>query len=447
MPVDSAQSTWPGFLNRQREDETMMTLNRRALLGHAAAAALVSAFPMRVLAAAPLPNVTIWVQSGPEADALTAVAAAYTKATGNPVSVVRQGRADWNRYYETALAAGSRDFDGVLHISRFVPALAAAGLLARLDDYIAASPDYDLADIPGIVQEEMKYDKHWYMAPTDITLETLIYRKDLIATPPKTWAELRDNALKFTQSLNKGSPTRYGYAYAASPGTVMGTFLGIMGSYGANFVDPKGCVTTDTPEMLAAWTFFINLKNVDHVTSPDINTWDYPELLAGLQNGTVAQASFFSSGMPVLSDCSQTSKCQDFALVAQPAGPKGSKTRVNPLGIMVNAASENKDATWAFLRFATGKEGAAIYTKAGGQSPRLSVLGDASIAASRPWTPEIIKASKDGVGTLRIAKSQEVSEAFNRFADQAIAGQLSPEESLKQASAAIRQLLDQNSCK
>jgi multiple sugar transport system substrate-binding protein len=114
---------------------------------------------------------------------------------------------------------------------------------------------------------------------------------------------------------------------------------------------------------------------------------------------------------------------------------------------MVNAASENKDATWAFLRFATGKEGAAIYTKAGGQSPRLSVLGDASIAASRPWTPEIIKASKDGVGTLRIAKSQQVSEAFNRFADQAIAGQLSPEESLKQASAAIRQLLDQNACK
>jgi len=422
-------------------------LNRRDLFGQAAAATLLSAVPMGARAAAPLPNVTIWVQSGPEAEALSAVAAAYNKATGNPVMVVPQGRADWNQYYETALAAGSRDFDGVLHISRFVPALAAAGLIARLDDFIASTPDYDVADIPDVVQNEMKYDKHWYMAPTDITLETLVYRKDLITTPPKTWADLRDNALKFTKSLNSSSPTRYGYAYAAAPGTTMGSFLGIMGSYGANFLDANGCVTTDTPEMIAAWTFFINLKNVDHVTPPDINTWDYPELLAGLQNGTVAQASFFSSGMPILSDCSQTSRCGDYALVAQPAGPHGSKTRVNPLGIMMNAASENKPATWAFLQFATGKEGAIIYTKAGGQSPRLSVLGDTSIAASRPWTPEIIKASKNGIGTLRIAKSQEVGEAFNRYADQAVAGQLSPEESLKDASAELRHILDQSGCK
>src|SRR5262249_41920455 len=155
---------------------------------------------------------------------------------------------------------------------------------------------------------------------------------------------------------------------------------------------------------------FIDLKNVDHVTPPDLNTWDYPELLVGLQNGTVAQASFFSSGMPVLADCTQTQKCNDFALVAQPAGAKGSKTRVNPLGVMVNAASENKPATWAFLHYATGKDGAVVYTKAGGQSPRLSVLTNASIASARPWTAEIIKASKSGIGTLRIAQSRQVEE-------------------------------------
>ena len=233
-----------------------MTLNRRALLGQAAAASLLSAIPLRARAAAPLPNVTFWVQSGPEADALTATAAAYTKLTGNPVAVVSQGRADWNQYYENALAAGSRDFDGILHISRFVPALAAAGLIAPLDDFISASPDYDVADIPKIVQSEMMYDGHWYMAPTDITLETLVYRTDLIPTPPKTWDELRQNALKLTQSVNSRSPTKYGYAYAAAPGTVMGTFLGIMGSYGANYLDANGCVTTDTPEMTAAWKIF-----------------------------------------------------------------------------------------------------------------------------------------------------------------------------------------------
>ena len=183
------------------------------------------------------------------------------------------------------------------------------------------------------------------------------------------------------------------------------------------------------------------------MTPPDLNVWDYPQLLVGLQNGTVAQASFFTSGMPVLSDCSQTKLCQNFALVAQPAGPHGSKTRVNPLGIMVNAASQNKDAAWAFLRYATGKDGGLVYTKAGGQSPRLSLLGDASIAPTRPWTPAIIAASKEGIGTLRIAHSRDVEETFNRYADRAIAGQLSPQESLKQASASLRKVLDQSACK
>jgi ABC-type glycerol-3-phosphate transport system substrate-binding protein len=363
------------------------------------------------------------------------------------VTVVPQGRSDWNQYYENALAAGSKDFDGVLHISRFVPALAAAGLIAPLDDFIAASPDYDTDDIPKIVQSEMMYQGHWYMAPTDITLETLVYRTDLIKSPPKTWDELRQNALKFTRSINGKSPTKYGYAYAAAPGTVMGTFLGIMGSYGASYVDANGCITTDTPEFRAAWKFFINLKNVDHVTPPDLNTWDYPQLLVGLQNGTVAQASFFTSGMPVLTDCAQTKQCHDYALVPQPAGPAGSRTRVNPLGVMVNAASDNKDATWAFLRYATGKVGGAVYTRAGGQSPRLSILNDASIADARPWTPAIIAASSNGIGTLRIAQSRDFEQTFNRYADMAIAGQLSPEASLEKATDALRQALDQSACK
>jgi ABC-type glycerol-3-phosphate transport system substrate-binding protein len=427
-----------------------MPFNRRLFLGSAATTAALATLAARSARAqdGSLPNVTIWVQSGPEAEALQAVADAYTKATGNPVTIGVQGRAGWRQRYETALAAGSDEFDGVLHISRFVPALAAGGLIAPLDAYIEASPEYDTDDIPEIIQSEMKFDGSWYMAPTDITLETLVYRTDLISSPPSTWDELQANALELTQSHNPDSPTRYGYAYAAGPGNVMGSFLGIMGSFGADFLDANGCVTTDSPEMIAAWTKFIEMKNVHEVTPPDINAWDYPELLVGLQNGTLAQASFFTAGMPILTDCEQTpGLCESLALVAQPAGPAGSRTRVNPLGIMVNASSPNKDATWEFLKFATGKEGGTIYTQGGGQSPRNSVLADTSLAAARPWTPEVLKAAGAGVGTLRVAQSRELAEAFDRFAQQAVAGQISPAESMQQAAAEMRQILgNSDSC-
>ncbi len=370
------------------------------------------------------------------------MADAYTKSTGNPVTVSPQGRAGWRQRYETALAAGSTEFDGVLHISRFVPALAAGGLIASYDDYIDGSDSYDADDIPEIIQTEMKYNGSWFMAPTDITLETLVYRTDLIPEAPATWDELRENALEFTQSHNPDSPTKYGFAYAASPGNVMGAFLGIMGGHGADFIDANRCVTTDAPEMIEAWTMFMKLKNEDKVTPPDINAWDYPELLVGLQNGTLAQAQFFTAGMPILTDCDQTpGLCENLALVAQPEGPMGSKTRVNPLGIMMNVASENKDALWAFVEFATGKEGGLIYSWAGGQNPRSSVLADEELAEARPWVPEVLKASKAGVGTLRIAESREVAEAFDRYAQQSVAAQISPEEAMMKAAEEMRAIL------
>ena len=419
-----------------------MSLNRRVLLGSAVALGLTSMLTVQAAAQGNQPNVTVWVQSGPEAEALVAVADAYTKSTGNPVTISPQGRAGWRQRYETALAAGSTEFDGVLHISRFVPALAAGGLIASYDDYIDASDSYDADDIPEIIQTEMKYDDSWFMAPTDITLETLVYRTDLIPEAPATWDELRENALEFTQSHNPDSPTKYGFAYAASPGNVMGAFLGIMGGHGADFIDANRCVTTDTPEMIEAWTMFMKLKNEDKVTPPDINAWDYPELLVGLQNGTLAQAQFFTAGMPILTDCDQTpGLCENLALVAQPDGPVGSKTRVNPLGIMMNVSSENKDALWAFVEFATGKEGGLIYSWAGGQNPRSSVLADEALAEARPWVPEVLKASKAGVGTLRIAESREVAEAFDRYAQQSVAGQISPEEAMMKAAEEMRAIL------
>jgi ABC-type glycerol-3-phosphate transport system substrate-binding protein len=162
----------------------------------------------------------------------------------------------------------------------------------------------------------------------------------------------------------------------------------------------------------------------------------------GLQNGTLAQASFFTAGMPILTDCAQTPDfCSNLALVVQPAGPAGSKTRVNPLGIVMNAESDNKDALWEFVKFATGKEGGLIYTLAGGQNPRSSVLANPEVAAQRAWIPEVLKASANGVGTLRIPQSREIGEAFDRFAQQAVAGQISPEESLKLAAAEMRSIL------
>ncbi len=393
----------------------------------------------------PLPEILLWAKTGPEGDALEKSAVVYTRETGNPVRVLIVGRAGFRQKYNTALAAGSDEVDGILDIARVTPSLAAAGLLAPLDDYIMNDPAYNLDDIPAPVQFEMMYDGKWYMAPTDISQETLVYRKDLIPEAPKTWVELRENALNFTRSINPDSPTDFGYAYAGMPGNLVGTVLGIQHGYGGKIVDENLCVLVDSPEFIQAFSFLTDMKNIDQATPPDLSAWDYAELLTALQEGIVAQASFFNAGMPVLTDCEQSPDvCNDqIAYVPQPAGPLGSFTRINPLGIMVNSASTRMDAVWAFLSWLTGPDGSLVYTQFGGNSARTSVLTNPEIVAKRPWLPEMSEASKNGVGNLRIAQAAEINDIFNKWADQALAGNITGEEALKSAAEELRTVLDE----
>lgn len=393
----------------------------------------------------PLEEILLWAKTGPEADALEKAAVVYTRETGNPVKVLIVGRSGYRQKYNTALAAGSTEVDGILDIARVTPSLAAGGLLAPLDEYIKADAAYNLDEIPAPVQTEMMFDGKWYMAPTDLSQETLVYRKDLIPTAPKTWDELQENAKKFTKSITPNSPTDYGYAYAGQPGNMVGTVLGIQHAYGGQILDENMCVMVDQPEFLQPFSTLVNMKNVDKVTPPDLTAWDYAELLTALQEGVVAQAAFFNAGMPVLTNCEKSPNvCNDqIAYVPQPAGPLGSFTRINPLGIMVNAASPRIDAVWTFLSWLTGPDGSMVYTQFGGNSPRTSVLTNPELVAKRPWLPAMSEASKSGVGNLRLARAAEINDVFNKWADQALAGSLSPEKALAGAAEELRILLDE----
>jgi len=405
---------------------------------------MVTAEPVVEPKADPLPEILMWAKTGPEAEALKNAAVVYTRETGNPVKVLVLGRSGFRQKYNTALAAGSKDVDGILDIARVVPSLAAAGFLAPLNDYITNSEDYNLDDIPASVQTEMQFDGQWYMAPTDITQETLVYRTDLIPTPPATWDEMMEVARNFTQSINADSPTQYGYAFAGMPGNIVGTVLGIQHGYGGNIVDENMCVTVDKPEFVTPFSMLMDMKNVEKVTPPDLSAWDYAELLTALQEGQVASAAFFTAGMPVLSNCEESPDvCENIGYAPQPAGPMGSFTRVNPLGVMVNSSSPRLDATWAFLNWLTGPDGGLIYTQFGGTSPRASVLAQPEIIAQRPWLPAVNEAAKNGVGNLRVKEAAQINDTFNKWADQALAGTISPEDAMKSAAEELRTLLDE----
>jgi multiple sugar transport system substrate-binding protein len=175
-----------------------------------------------------------------------------------------------------------------------------------------------------------------------------------------------------------------------------------------------------------------------------LTAWDYPEILVAFQEGVIPMASFFNAGMPVLSDCEQTPKfCGKFVLTPQPAGPAGAFSRVQTLGLIMNAAGDHKDETWDFMSWVTGPEGALEYTKFGGASPRTSVGENAEILEARPWTTAMLEASKSPAFAIQHPRSKEILDILHKWQSRANAGEVSAEDSLKEAAAEMRSLLGQ----
>ncbi len=282
------------------------------------------------------------------------------------------------------------------------------------------------------------------MMPTDLSIETLVYRTDLIPNPPKTWDELLATAKQFTQSINPRSPTKFGWAYSAGPTITEASWMGLLKSYGGAILDAQGNVAVDSPAAIASWTFHVDLLRKYKVTPPDLQAWDYPEILVALQEGVLPMASFFNAGMPVLADCAQSPKvCGKFALVPEPAGPKGSWTRTQTLGLVMNAASGSKDAAWSFISWVTGPQGAVTYSQFGGASPRASVAAVPEIAKARPWTAGMLEAAKAPALAIQHQRSKELIDTLHKWQSRAIAGEISPEESLKNAAKEMRTTLGQ----
>lgn len=383
----------------------------------------------------------IWAKSGPEGTAISKAAEVYMKETGKQVNVVIQGRSGYRPAYNTALMAGSTELDAVLDTAFVVPGLAAGGHILSVDSYIKGAKDYDLADFDEVIKKEMSYGGQWYMFPTDISSESLVYRTDLFEKAPETWEELVEMAKQFTKSINPDSPTEYGFGFSGANGVLEGTFQGIMKAYGGSLINEDTLeVTVDSQAVKDAFQVYVDMRNVDKIVPPDVTAWDYAEPLIALQEGVVASAQFFTAGMPDLYSEDLTPKfAGKFAYVAQPAGPMGSFTRINPLGVMVNANGQHRQATIDFLLWLTSKEGAAVYTEAGGASPRKSIMSDAALIAQRPWYPELLKAAEHGAGSIRVAEQAIVKEAFNKWSSMALNGDLTVDEAFNSAAKEIRE--------
>lgn len=406
---------------------------------------MLGVFLLAATAISAAEKVVVMVRTGVEADAIRAVAQAYSKATGRPVEMMEIGRSGYYATLHTQLVAGTDAFDLAQANDVDVGVLAEAKAIAPigpfLEDPRQTDPKtFDLKDVAFVYS----YKGLTYAIPFDVSTHFLYYRKDLVKTPPATWDDYFEEAKRWTRRYNEKSPTMIGASFTALAGSEQPkVFYSVMWSMGGWIIDDQGRVGVDSPGAVAAGEFYAKLRDAK-VLPPDIFSWGFSNVKDALETGIVAMAApYWNAAYPMIKSGKSPLKDQ-IAITLVPGVRKADGTiHRTPFQqgkiLLMNNSSKRKEDAWAFYLYLTSKEGMRIMTQAGGTPSRYSLLRDPSLQPREYF--ELMEAS------LKIAKGDPAPpfylkqhEAMNEALSKIVTGKGEVKTSLAHAAEIIRRL-------
>lgn len=382
--------------------------------------------------------VTVVAQSGILYNALSKLGPDFEKKTGIKVNVQEVGRDAYLQKVSTQLLGKEDGLDVALVLNNYVGQFAAGGQFEDLSPYFAKNGS-DLDQFLPASVESVKYNGKPYAMPLELSTMFLIYRKDLIPVPPKTWEEYAQIAAKFSKSQNPQSPTEFGTTFQGKRGyTQPKEWYQYLWSMGGDLFDKSNKPTLNSEAGVKALTFVVDNYRKDKVVPPDATTYEFPEVLSAFQNEKVAMAIEWNAAYSQLKDVNKSPKVYDkFAITDVPGGV----SFIHAWSIAINSASKNKEAAYKFISWVTNA-GAKKYALAGGVPPVKAVLEDPELIKARPEFPAIEAAIKRAKLEPNLPEWPRIQEFITEGISKALAGEKSPKEALDETNKNIYGLME-----
>jgi multiple sugar transport system substrate-binding protein len=308
-----------------------------------------------------------------------------------------------------------------------------------------------------------------YAIPLDVSNHFLYYRKDLISKlltdaawkakyaeiskkllgkalqpkPPADWGwnDFLATAAFFTKGYNPSSPTKYGSAMQLEnlEFNVM-IWDDVLWSMGGRWTNAAGHANIDTPAALAAMNVY-RTTYVDHLTSPNSDTAEYPQTEAALSSGQAAIALQWSAGYPELTSKQQSPQVAGKIAVTHVPG-NGHLTHVHVLGDALNRYSNHKAAAMAWLRYLATPQAMLLYAQAGGITSMPSVLRQVASTQPAGYYSAIIDAvTKGGFSEPTLPQTQTIYTQLASDLSAGWAGLVSSKAALQKAQQDMQALI------
>lgn len=342
--------------------------------------------------------------SVPEYDFYATLMPDFEAKTGIKVNYVQQPVAAQDQKIPLQLSAKDPSLDVFFTGSENIGAYLGVSGVAPLDEFIN-NPDltpaeYNFADIAPAVQAACQQGGVNYCIASKtggglLYYNTRMFEEAGITAPPQNPQELLDYAIKLTNDDHAGFCVRADITQALYDAFQLWQWFypydnPVTGNY---FRQDWSVLLAEEPYASAFGEFWRAI--LTQAAPEGISTYKVTDCLQAFQQGRVAMWHDDSSMIPEVLDPEKSAVAEESAFWSLPCTDVNPDhcALVQPFGVWINNASQNKEAAWLLVQYLTSAETQAKAAQAGAllTPSRLSVLQDPATIAALPATfPEAL---------------------------------------------------------
>jgi multiple sugar transport system substrate-binding protein len=335
---------------------------------------------------------------------------------------------------KTVLAQGSGGgYDVVLFDVIWPAEYATNKVLLDVSDKI--TPEMQSGVLPG-AWTTVEYEGKRYGLPWILDTKYLFYNKEIlekagIKNPPKTWAELSDQAKIIKDKGLLATPIAWSWSQAEA---AICDYTTLVSAYDGSFIK-DGKPVFQTGGGLDALNYMVESYK-SGLTNPNSKEFLEEDVRRVFQNGEAAFALNWTYMYNMANDPKDSKVAGKVGVVPAP-GVEGKSTvsAVNgSMGLGITSTSQHSDEAWKYITFMTSQATQNQYAKLS-LPIWTSSYDDPAVSKGQE---ELIAAAKTGLAAMyprpTTPKYQELSTALQQAVQEALLGQEEPEAALETAA-------------
>ena len=371
--------------------------------------------------------------SGPAYDPLYERLSIFSETTGIGINVAFSGDHPSLNHHIAGLS--EMPYDLISTHTKYAPSQ--KDLLAPLDEIIEPAV---LVDFAPLLLQLATIEGSLYGLPRNIDVRLLHYRTDILDTPPGTWDELAETALR-----HNSPPERYGFVFPGRESGLFGTFYELAEMAGAHLF--RSDLVPDIENAAGRWALDLLRRFYSAGTvPPEFTSWHYEEVHECFRSGRAVMICDWPGYYSLYRDDRISAVTGSLGLSIYPTGPAGRSLTYGGghTFALTKRGADNEDAL-DLLMFLTEFDQQLLEARNGCVPVRKSVM--------QKMQGEADDANKERLAMLerviaehilippKFDRYPEVEEVLWRTVQRAIVGQMEVDDALRHMRGQVEQIV------